>query len=114
MTGADYETLARDAAATQWVDVNVDSAIIERIQRWARMVIDKRDVDDQAAIGVLLTTVHNSELQGGGTIRGHAYGLIFTYPEGDERKQVCETCFLRVNDANQVVAFVETMDTSNQ
>jgi hypothetical protein len=108
-----YATLVRDEAATQWVDANVDSTVTESIQRWPRGVIDKRDDDDQAEIGVLLTTVHSSELKDGGSIRGHAYGLIFTYPESDKRKQVCETCFLRVNDANQVVAFVKTIDCSH-
>jgi predicted proteasome-type protease len=113
MTTTTYATLARDEAANQWVDAFVDTTINESVRRWARMTLDKHDEDDQAEVGVLLTTVHTAELKGGGTIRGHAYGLIFTYPEGDARKQVCETCFLRVNDANQVVAFVETVDTSH-
>lgn len=104
------ETLATDEEATQWVDANVqDRTIVEDLQRWGRKILAKYDADDQAVAGVLLTTVFNvfQSADGTASTRGHMYGLIFSWYDGDDRThQKCFRSVLKVNDANQVIQLI--------
>jgi hypothetical protein len=97
--------LARDEAANQWIDENVQEGIVASLQSWARRMIDVHDEDDTASIGVLLLDAREMRTTvDAPSIRAYTYGLIFQWDDG--RKGVVCRSALRTDDSNQVVEFI--------
>lgn len=102
---AEEVELARDEAANEWVEQNVPERIVDSLRSWARRIIDKRDQDDCASIGVLIFDAREMCITvDHPLIRAYTYGLIFNWDDG--RKGVAYRAALRVNDSNQVVEFI--------